>query len=57
MIHISETTKVDLQELYETIVWPLYAKDSSIQPLDYLIKIIMMYIMDNEGTKRTRLRS
>lgn len=41
LIHVSETCKVDITELYKIIIWPLYKKET-IHPLETL-KMIMKY--------------
>ena len=40
LIHVAEVAKVDILDLYKTIVWPLYKKENSIHPLES-IKMIM----------------
>ena len=49
LIHVSEVCKVDILDLYKTIVWPLYIKE--IHPLEQL-KMIMMYTFHYSAKKK-----
>ena len=40
LIHVGEVCKVDIIELYKTIVWPLYRKEA-VHPLEALKQIMV----------------
>ena len=51
LIHIAESCKIDIIELYKAIVWPLYRKDLNVHPLE-ILKSIMMYMGHKSANNR-----